>query len=226
MHITRRRFAGLGAAGLGAALVRSLTDSRPARAQNRPKTQRETGQDERQPWAQILVRAAESQIGVTRRYDPAYRNIAFPDGDVERTGGVCTDVIIRAYRDGFGYDLQEAVNRDMTRAFSAYPKAWALSRPDPNIDHRRVLNLERFFLRRNAGLPKPDSTGDYLPGDLVTQRVGLLRQTRPHIAIVSDRLSVDGLRPLVIHNIGAGTRLEDILETFPVVYRFRFNPGA
>ena len=89
-----------------------------------------------------------------------------------------------------------------------------------------MLNLERFFLRKNAELPKPESAADYLPGDLVTQRVGALRPTRPHIAIVSDRLSADGLRPLVIHNIGAGTRLEDILETFPVVYRFRFNPGA
>ncbi len=209
MTITRRRFAALAAAGFASSASLPLTEMALA---------------EPQDWALELIRAAESQIGVTVRYDGGYRRIAFPGGDVDRALGVCTDVVIRAYRDAFGYDLQEAVNRDMRRAFSAYPRAWGLSRPDSNIDHRRVLNLERFFLRLKADLPKPDDPAGYRPGDLVTQRVGAARMTLPHIAIVSDRMSADGERPLVVHNIGAGARLEDTLSVFPAVHRFRFNP--
>ena len=165
----------------------------------------------------------EAQIGVTVRYDGSYRRIAFPGGDVERRVGVCTDVVIRAYRDAFGFDLQQAVNRDMKRAFFAYPKAWGLARPDSNIDHRRVLNLERFFLRKGADLPRPDHPSDYRPGDMITQRIA---SSLPHIAMISDRKTTDGRRPLVVHNIGAGTRSEDTLEAFPVIHRFRFNPAA
>jgi len=221
MLISRRRFAALGASGLASApLVPLLSPSDHVWGQTAQQAGETAGPDS---WAQQLIRAAESQIGVTLRYDGGYRRIAFPGGDVERSAGVCTDVVIRAYRDAFGFDLQQAVNRDMKRAFSAYPRAWGLARPDSNIDHRRVLNLERFFLRRDADLAKPDDPSGYRPGDMVTQRVG---SNLPHIAIVSDRRSTDGKRPLVVHNIGAGTRTEDTLEVFPAVYRFRFAPPA
>jgi uncharacterized protein YijF (DUF1287 family) len=228
MLLSRRQFAALGASGLAsAALVPLLSRSdhgwaQEAQSEPQPVPQA-GGPAEPESWAQQLIRAAESQIGVTVRYDGGYRRIAFPGGDIDRTIGVCSDVVIRAYRDAFGFDLQRAVNRDMKKAFSAYPKTWGLARPDRNIDHRRVLNLERFFLRRSADLPKPDDPSGYRPGDLVTQRVG---SNLPHIAIVSDRRSEDGLRPLVVHNIGAGTRTEDTLAVFPAIYRFRFEPPA
>lgn len=174
------------------------------------------------PWAQKLVAAAESQIGITLIYDPAYAGLAFPNGDIPRERGVCTDVVIRAYRDAFGYDLQKAVNADMKAQFSAYPKIWGLKRPDRNIDHRRVPNLQTFFKRKGAELPVSLRPGDYVPGDLVSQ---MLPGNLPHIAIVSHRLSPDGERPMVVHNIGAGTRLEDRLFDFEITGRYRFQPA-
>jgi uncharacterized protein YijF (DUF1287 family) len=221
MHISRRQFVGLGAAGFASAAFTSLFSRNNVGFAQTIGTEAPNGQAE--PWALALIRAAETQIGVTVRYDGAYRRLTFPGGDIDRSLGVCTDVVIRAYRDAFGFDLQQAVNRDMKKAFRAYPKAWGLARPDPNIDHRRVLNLERFFLRKRADLPLPEALSAYRPGDLVTQRVGA---RLPHIAIVSDRLSPDGQRPLVVHNIGAGTRLEDTLAIYPAIYRFRFEPQA
>ena len=105
--------------------------------------------------ALALIAAARGQIGVTRAYDPGYSRIAYPGGDVPRERGVCTDVVIRAYRDAFGIDLQRAVHEDMAAHFAAYPRHWGLQRPDRNIDHRRVPNLERFWQRAGADLPLP-----------------------------------------------------------------------
>ena len=173
-----------------------------------------------EPWAQKLVNAAENQIGVTVIYDPAYRRIAFPGGDFPRAFGVCTDVVIRAYRDGLGLDLQRLVHDDMVEAFSDYPKTWGLKKPDTNIDHRRVPNLQTFFRRRGAALEVSQSSGDYRPGDLVTQMVG---GTRPHIGIVSNRMNEDASRPLMIHNIGWGARAEDVLFALPVTGHYRFS---
>ena len=166
-----------------------------------------------------LIAAAERQIGVTVRYDPAYQSIGFPGGDVAEDRGVCTDVIIRAYRSAFGFDLQREVNADMAANFSAYPKTWGLARPDPSIDHRRVPNLQVFFARRGAELARPATPGAWLPGDLVTQTVA---KGLPHIAIVSATLNPAGQHPMVIHNIGRGTVLEDTLGAFPVTGRYRF----
>ncbi len=176
-----------------------------------------------EPWAEKLISAAEDQIGVTLIYDPAYVGLAFPNGDLPRERGVCTDVVIRAYRDAFAFDLQKEVNEDMKAQFSAYPKIWGLKRPDRNIDHRRVPNLKTFFERRSASLPVSRRPGDYLPGDVISQ---MLPGNLPHIAIVTHHRSLDGRRPLVIHNIGAGTRLEDTLFAFPVTGRYRFKPGV
>jgi len=181
------------------------------------------GVREIEPWVAKLIAAAESQIGVTLIYDPAYADLTFPNGDIARERGVCTDVIVRAYRDAFGFDLQKAVNIDMKAHFRVYPKIWGLKRPDRNIDHRRVPNLQMFFRRRGAALSVSDRPGDYRPGEIITQ---MLPGNLPHIAFISHRMSKDGKRPLLIHNIGSGTQLEDRLFAFPITGRYRFRPGA
>jgi uncharacterized protein len=168
--------------------------------------------------AQKLITAAESQIGVTVSYDPGYVKLPYPNGDVPVERGVCTDVVIRAYRTAFGIDLQKLVHEDMAKNFSSYPQIWGLKNTDRNIDHRRVPNLQRFFKRKQAEL-----TGvDYQPGDIVTMMVA---KTLPHIAIVSATMNDTGDRPLLIHNIGAGTKREDILGTFPVTGHYRYLPA-
>ncbi|TYC65068.1 DUF1287 domain-containing protein [Stappia sp. BW2] len=173
-------------------------------------------------WVGELIAAAESQIGVTVIYDPAYVSLPFPDGDLPRERGVCTDVVVRAYRDAFGYDLQSAVNADMKSNFSSYPQIWGLKRPDKNIDHRRVPNLQAFFRRQGAALPITETAEDYAPGDIVSQ---MLPGNLPHIAIVSHRASRDGQRPMLVHNIGAGTQLEDRLFEFRITGHYRFRPA-
>jgi uncharacterized protein len=165
----------------------------------------------------LFLQSAYAQVGKTVTYDPAYERIAFPGGDVPLERGVCTDVIVRAYR-GIGVDLQALVNRDMRKAFRAYPKAWGLSRPDPNIDHRRVQNLEVFFKRHGKELPVSKEPGDYKPGDIVTWR---LPDGRPHIGLVSDRRS--GGVPLIVHNIGAGAEVENTLFEFKIAGHYRYG---
>ena len=172
-----------------------------------------------QPDLQRIIQSAYAQVGVTLRYDPSYVSIPFPGGDVPIDRGVCTDVIVRAYR-SIGVDLQLLVNQDMRKAFPAYPRKWGLSRPDPNIDHRRVENLAVFFVRHGQSLPITKEATDYRPGDLVTWR---LPDGHPHIGIVSDR-SADG-RPLLVHNIGAGARVEDVLFAFTITGHYRYLPG-
>ena len=166
---------------------------------------------------QQLVRDARGQIGVTMSYDPAYRKIAFPMGDVPLSTGVCTDVVIRALR-GQGVDLQALVNKDMKTAWAAYPKIWGLQKPDGNIDHRRVPNLEVFFRRHGQSLSLSDKT-TFKAGDIVTWR--LPQSNLPHIGIVSDKRAADGT-PLIIHNIGRGTREENVLFAYPLKGHFRY----
>lgn len=166
-----------------------------------------------------LITAARKQIGVTVTYDPAYSRLAFPNGDVPRHKGVCTDVVIRAYRDALGMDLQALVNVDMKRAFSAYPKRWGLKTTDRNIDHRRVTNLETFLTRQSARLALSSDTSTWQPGDIMTC---LVSGNLPHIGIISDRKTLTG-RPLVIHNIGRGTQEEDILFAFRLMGHFRWG---
>jgi uncharacterized protein YijF (DUF1287 family) len=166
-----------------------------------------------------LIAAARRQIGVTLHYDSGYSKLAFPSGDVARLKGVCTDVVIRAYRDAFGLDLQALVHADMKRAFGAYPRRWRLKSPDSNIDHRRVPNLQMFFARSGAQLPLPSGADGWRPGDIFTSLVG---GTLPHIGFVSDRTSVLGM-PLVIHNIGGGAREENALLDHRLTGRYRFR---
>ena len=145
------------------------------------------------------------------RYDPAYTALDYPMGDVPIAKGVCTDVVVRALRQQ-GIDLQQLVHQDMKANFSAYPNRWGLKRPDPNIDHRRVPNLEVYFTRHGWAVQD-----GYHPGDIVTWR--LAGSGLPHIGIVSDRKQGD--TPLIIHNIGAGTREEDILFRHEIAGHFR-----
>lgn len=165
-----------------------------------------------------LVAAARTQIGVTLRYDPAYTALAFPNGDVPRAKGVCTDVVIRAYRDAFALDLQALVNADMRKDFAAYPKIWGLRRPDRSIDHRRVPNLAKFLTRAGARLPVPATGAGWQPGDIFTSMVG---GKFPHIGIVTDKAGAKA--PLVVHNIGDGAREADVLLDWPITGRFRWQ---
>jgi uncharacterized protein len=169
-------------------------------------------------WRSRLISAAREQIGQTTQYVPAYVRIGYPGGDVPRETGVCTDVLIRAYRDALGVDLQKLVHEDMRRSFAAYPRKWGLSRPDTNIDHRRVPNLQTFFVRRGLSLPKM-SPNDFEPGDIVTQ---MLPGNLPHIGIVSSSRKRGDAPHDVIHNIGRGTQEEDILTRFPITGRYRY----
>lgn len=169
--------------------------------------------------AQRLVAAARRQVGVTLAYDPAYTVLGFPNGDVARAKGVCTDVVIRAFRDALALDLQALVNADMKANFAAYPKNWGLRRPDRNIDHRRVPNLATYWTRQRARLPISSDPADWRPGDIFTSLIG---GKLPHTGIVSDRRTASG-RPLVLHNIGAGTREEDALFDHKLTGHFRWK---
>jgi uncharacterized protein YijF (DUF1287 family) len=166
-----------------------------------------------------IVNAARAQVGVTRLYDPAYRKLAYPGGDVSPERGVCTDVVVRALRKSRAIDLQRLVHEDMKAHWSEYPnqRRWRLAKPDPNIDHRRVPNLMTYFRRAGYGLtPARDASG-YLPGDIVAWDLG---RGVLHVGIVSDRKAVTGT-PLVVHNIGAGAREEDILFRYAIIGQYR-----
>lgn len=166
-----------------------------------------------------LCHAALDRTRHTVRYEGAYVRIPYPGGDVPADTGVCTDVVIRAYR-VLGHDLQKAVHEDMRRAFSAYPKNWGLKAPDTHIDHRRVPNLQTFFKRQGAALPITQNAHDYLPGDLITCTVaGRL----PHIAIVVPAPD-GGPVPWIVHNIGSGPKLENRLFEFPLTGHYRWHP--
>ena len=169
--------------------------------------------------AAALIMAARTQVGVTLGYDPTYTRIAMPGGDVARATGVCTDVVVRAYRDAFGLDLQALVHADMRDNFAAYPKRWGLRAPDPNIDHRRVPNLQTFFRRAGAELPCEQWLTGWNPGDLFTC---LINGISPHIGIVSDRQSRFGPR-LVIHNMGGGTHEEPLGLWARMTGRYRWR---
>jgi uncharacterized protein YijF (DUF1287 family) len=169
-----------------------------------------------------LARAALARTRHRVTYDGSYFTMAYPNGDVPAHLGVCTDMVIRSYR-LLGVDLQQAVHEDMTRHFAAYPsrRIWGLTRPDPNIDHRRVPNLQVFLTRNGEALPVSSRPEAYRAGDLVTW---MLPGNLPHIGIVSDRRTANGERRLMVHNIGAGPRLEDVLFRFPITGHYRYRP--
>jgi uncharacterized protein len=165
-----------------------------------------------------LVSAAREQTKTQVTYDGTYTRIGYPMGDVPTNRGVCTDVIIRAYR-VVSIDLQALVHEDMRAHFALYPRIWGLTRPDTNIDHRRVPNLQKFFERKGAAIGVTRDAASYLAGDIVTWQ---LPGNLPHIGIVSDQRG-SGDRPLVIHNIGAGPVEDDILFNYPITGHYRYR---
>ena len=170
----------------------------------------------------FYARLADSSLTLTKQkvqYDPTYFQLKYPNGDVPADKGVCTDVVIRAYRK-LGIDLQQKVHEDMKSNFNNYPKNWGLSHPDKNIDHRRVPNLMTFFTRHGKALQISSSAKDYLPGDIVCWNLG---GAITHIGIVSKKRSANNDRFLIIHNIGAGQVLEDCLFSFKIIGHFRFG---
>ena len=179
-------------------------------------------QDAEAPFPKSLIDAAIDRTKHLVSYDGSYFSIEYPGGDVPSNIGVCTDVIVRSYR-ALGIDLQELVHLDMRSSFDNYPRNWGLSRPDPNIDHRRVPNLQTYFSRHGEVLPITDQPTDYQPGDLVTW---MLPGNLPHIGIVVDRVSSDGKRHLIVHNVGQGTKLEDVLFGYEITGHYRYAGPA
>lgn len=170
--------------------------------------------------AAALVDAALQRTLQQVIYNGAYFKIDYPNGDVPSQYGVCTDVVIRSYR-ALGIDLQRLVHEDMRDHFTEYPaqRIWNQTRTDRNIDHRRVPNLQTFFTRHGQVLPISRGGQDYQAGDLVTW---MLSGNLPHIGIVVNKFSADGERPLIVHNIGAGPQLEDVLFRYPITGHYRY----
>jgi uncharacterized protein YijF (DUF1287 family) len=166
-----------------------------------------------------LIQAAVAQTATPVTYDGSYRQITYPGGDVPANIGVCTDLIVRAYR-AVGVDLQVRVHEDMKTSFGSYPQLWGLSRADSNIDHRRVPNLQTYFRRHGAQLPISANADDYLPGDLVTWT---LPGNLPHIGLVTNQRSSRTQRWLIVHNIGRGPEIEDMLFVYPISGHYRYR---
>lgn len=165
---------------------------------------------------------ADSALTLTKQYvtyDASYRVIPYPNGDVAPDKGVCTDVVIRAYRK-FGIDLQKEVHEDMKAHFGLYPKNWGLNSTDKNIDHRRVPNLMTFFSRKGTTKKISNDPIDYAPGDIVCWNLG---GGITHIGVVSRKKSSDGERYKVVHNIGAGQVLEDCLFDFKIIGHYAYK---
>jgi len=167
-----------------------------------------------------LSEAAISIIDPSIDYDPAYFSIKYPNGDVPKNKGVCTDVIIRAYRK-LDIDLQKEVHEDMISHFSEYPnlQKWGMTKTDTNIDHRRVPNLEIFFERNGEELPVTNNPKDYKTGEIVTW---MINDKLPHIGIVTNQKSRDGKRNLIVHNVGGGQVLDDCLFDYKIVGHYRY----
>ncbi|MGH9900784.1 MAG: DUF1287 domain-containing protein [Pyrinomonadaceae bacterium] len=176
------------------------------------------------PFLDRLAEAAVERTNHKVRYDGTYTVIDYPGGDVPAEIGVCTDEVIRSYRK-LGIDLQKEVHEDMKRNFGLYPRQWGLSKPDTNIDHRRVPNLMVFFGRKGESLPVSDRAADYGPGDVVTWDLG---GGLTHIGIVVGVASAgDPERLMIVHNIGAGPRMEDVLFNWKITGHYRyFGPPA
>ena len=171
------------------------------------------------PAVRALLDSVHEQTSVTTGYTQQYFKLRYPNGDPPAETGACTDVVIRAFREE-GVDLQKEIHEDMAANFSAYPKKWGLAKPDSNIDHRRVPNLETFFSRRGKSLAISNKGADYLPGDVVSW--DLDERGTTHIGVVSNLWSGDTNRYLIIHNIGSGTRLEDRLFKWKVTGHYRY----
>jgi uncharacterized protein YijF (DUF1287 family) len=209
----------LALAGCAAPPTRSQT-ARPAPAAPAAATPQTPRPSSGSPLLDSLVEAAIERTTFEVRYDPTYFNIAYPGGDVPAEVGVCTDEVIRSYRK-VGVDLQKEVHEDMKANFRLYPRKWGLKKTDTNIDHRRVPNLMVFFERQGAAQPVTDDARDYRPGDVVTWDLG---GGLTHIGIVVNVPSeADAARLMIVHNIGAGPRMEDVLFNWKITGHYRYT---
>lgn len=170
------------------------------------------------PQLKQIIDAATEQTKITTGYDPAYVGIAYPGGDVAPETGVCSDVVVRSFRKA-GIDLQKELHEDMVRDWAVYPKKWGASRPDANIDHRRVLNLTTWFDRQRKSLPVTTKRDDYLPGDIVAWDLG---NNLDHIGLVVNVYSEESKGYLIVHNIGLGARAEDVLFNWKITGHYRY----
>ncbi len=209
--VTRKRWRGVQAALAGALALAGAAFGAQTRT---------AGPDARQEFLKRLVAAAEERTHHAVRYDPAYVRIPYPGGDVPADTGVCTDEVIRTYR-AVGVDLQKEVHEDMEKDFSAYPRKWRWlsGHADTNIDHRRVPNLMVFFSRKGEKLGITEEPEDYLPGDIVTWNLG---GNVPHIGIVTSKKLAASDRHLVLHNIGQGPKMEDVLFHWKITGHYRY----
>lgn len=169
-----------------------------------------------------LVAAAIERTTMSVTYDGAYYSISYPNGDVPSNIGVCTDVVIRSYR-AIGTDLQKNVHEDISSSFDEYPSKgiWGLNRPDKNIDHRRVPNLQKYFERHGSILSISQDPNEYGPGEIVTWA---LPGNLPHIGIVTNMKSEETGRPLIVHNVGRGPELQDMIFSYPITGHYRYVP--
>ncbi len=170
------------------------------------------------PNLKLVIDGAIEQIGKTTSYDPSYQKIEYPNGDVPIETGVCSDVIVRAFRKA-EIDLQKDVHEDMKGNFSAYPTRWGLKGTDSNIDHRRVPNLQTYFTREGKSLSTGGNSETFLPGDIVTWDLG---GGVDHVGMVVNVWSKPSQRYLIVHNIGAGTRMEDVLFAWKITGHYRY----
>jgi uncharacterized protein len=182
-----------------------LTETRPLPANSSPQLP-------------LIMTGAAEQVGKTLSYDPSYQSIDYPNGDVPLETGVCTDVIIRAFRKA-SVDLQKSVHEDMAKNFAAYPTKWGLSQTDANIDHRRVPNLQTYFSRQGKALPIKSNSNNFLPGDVVTWDLG---NGTDHVGIVVNVWYKPSKRYLIVHNIGSGARMEDVLFAWKITGHYRY----
>ena len=174
--------------------------------------------DKAPPPINQLIESAIEQTKVTKGYDPAYVGIEYPNGDVPIETGVCSDVVVRAFRQT-GIDLQKELHEDMERAWDEYPKKWGAAGRDSNIDHRRVANLMTFFDRKGKDQPITTDRSQYLPGDIVAWDLG---NKVDHIGIVVNVWSEQSKGYLIVHNIGAGARMEDVLLNWEIIGHYRY----
>lgn len=198
----------------------SLADLVPEAAAAEPEPAPATKADR----DKALIAAAIERTQHEVRYASGYIKLDYPGGDVPDEMGACTDLVIRSYRK-IGIDLQVEVHEDMTAAFGEYPKHWGLDKPDSSIDHRRVPNLMTFFSRHGETKKRSDNPSDYAPGDIVTWNVGRNGKYVDHIGVVSNVLSPDQERYMMVHNIGAGPAMEDVMMRWPITGHYRYFPA-
>jgi len=202
-----------------AACARQIARTRPSLKPPEEETEVRPMTANSSPKLKLVIDGAIDQVGKTTSYDPSYQNLEYPNGDVPIETGVCSDVIVRAFRKA-NIDLQKDVHEDMKSNFSAYPTKWGMSGPDANIDHRRVPNLETYFARKGKSVGISENSADFLPGDIVTWAMG--NGGQDHIGMVVNVWYKPSQRYLVVHNIGGGTRMEDVLFAWKITGHYRY----